>query len=45
MKEIKSLSNEELVQIYNMVKDYIDYLNSQKTKVEEDNERKNTRAN
>ena len=45
MKEIKSLSNEELVQIYNILKDYMDYLNSQKSKLEEENKKKNTRTN
>lgn len=45
MKDLKGLSNEELVQIYNIVKDYIEYLNVRKSKLEEDNERKNTGTN
>lgn len=44
MNQIKNLSNEELMELYNMIKEYIDYLNSQKEKLEEANEGKSRKT-
>jgi len=35
-EKIKEVSNQDLIQIYRMIKDHLEYLENEKNKVEED---------